>query len=376
MLHRSTRLVEALAGHRSRRAREGRRDVRRTMGTPEEEERDAGHVRPLSRRGGRGASAPTPAGSSPGEASTPTRWARRARTCSSTRALVRGRRGRPNLAHLTHQHQAMARDDSRALTRAAASRRSGAALSPSSRGYAAHLCLDAGAHPWVLYWTGDITDGADPPAGTAAFRRHGILEASIDVILPARSDAAWPPEQRLLACRRRRRRRPRSVVSGMQRRARRDVHAPGRELGLPRDGVGLHDDERSALPADAAAREGRPRGRQGRRRAHPDLPGDGPPTASRRYAERSPWYYPSLPDEPRTATFAEISRPRRPRRRAACGRSSPRSRRGRGRGGGRHRRPEHVHRCGVRRSAAAGGLRPRERRALGRGLSGGVSASS
>ena len=36
-------------------------------------------------------------------------------------------------------------------------------------GYAAHLCLDAGAHPWVLYWTGDIGDGAS--AGTRARSR-------------------------------------------------------------------------------------------------------------------------------------------------------------------------------------------------------------
>ncbi len=25
--------------------------------------------------------------------------------------------------------------------------------------YAAHLCLDAGAHPWILYWTGDVSRG-------------------------------------------------------------------------------------------------------------------------------------------------------------------------------------------------------------------------
>ncbi len=110
------------------------------------------------------------------------------------------RRGRPNLAHLTHQHQMSAAFRSM-LTWAVA-------LPPGERdvalafvaGYAAHLCLDAEAHPWVLYWTGDITDGADPEVRARSFRRHGLLEASIDVILSLEQGGGtdWLRKRRLL----------------------------------------------------------------------------------------------------------------------------------------------------------------------------------
>ncbi len=88
--------------------------------------------------------------------------------------LVRGRRKRPDLARLAHQHR-MAAAFRSMLARAAAlpAEERGAAF---VAGYAAHLCPDAEAHPWVLYWTGDITDGTDSPAKTETFRRHGILE--------------------------------------------------------------------------------------------------------------------------------------------------------------------------------------------------------
>ena len=114
--------------------------------------------------------------------------------------LVRGRRGRPNLAHLTHQHQMAAAFRSMLALAAASSVGERGSAFAFVAGYAAHLCLDAEAHPWVLYWTGDITDGADPPAKTEAFRRHGILEASIDVILTRErsDDTAWLRRQRLL----------------------------------------------------------------------------------------------------------------------------------------------------------------------------------
>ena len=60
-------------------------------------------------------------------------------------------------------------------------------------GYAAHLCLDAEAHPWIMYWSGDITDRADPGTQRVAFGRHGLLESSVDVMLRQRrsADPAW-----------------------------------------------------------------------------------------------------------------------------------------------------------------------------------------
>ena len=93
------------------------------------------------------------------------------------------RRGRPDLAHLTHRHRMSAAFRSLlglAMALPADERQVALAF---VAGYAAHLCLDAEAHPWVLYWTGDITEGADAELKAQAFRRHGVLEASIDVIL-------------------------------------------------------------------------------------------------------------------------------------------------------------------------------------------------
>ena len=273
--------------------------------------------------------------------------------------LVRGRRGRPNISYLTHQHQ-MAAAFRSMLTRAAASpaEERGAAFAFVA-GYAAHLCLDAEAHPWVLYWTGDITDGADPTAKTEAFRRHGILEASIDVILTRErsDDTAWLRRQRLLRLPSAQATTAATLLSGMLS----DVydvtlHPHGGTLGLPRHGVGLHDDERSARPADAAARDGRPRGRQGRRRAHPDLPED-PGACGRPPLRRAaPLVLPlaagrtahhDVRGHPRDRDGRDGVLPRGDRRRG-------RPRRGRGRGGGRHRRPEHVHRSGLRRPASRG----------------------
>ena len=223
--------------------------------------------------------------------------------------LVRGRRGRPNLAHLTHQHQ-MAAAFRSMLARAAAlpAEERGAAFAFVA-GYAAHLCLDAEAHPWVLYWTGDITDGADPAAKSRSLppardprgvhRRHphprAVRRHRLAAPAAAPAPAAGAGDDGGDAAERH-----------AERRVRRDVHPRGGALGLPRDGVGLHDDDRSARPADAASRDGRPRGRQGRRRAHPDLPGG--PGARRRPPLRraEPLVPPLAAGEPCTATFAEI----------------------------------------------------------------------
>lgn len=223
--------------------------------------------------------------------------------------LVRGRRGRPNLAHLTHQYQ-MAAAFRSMLTRAAASpaEERGAAFAFVA-GYAAHLCLDAGAHPWVLYWTGDITDGADPPTRTEAFRRHGILEASIDVILTRErsDDTAWlrrqrllrlPPAQAMTAAR---------LLSGMLS----DVHGvtftpgEGRSAFRAMEWVYTTMSDPRSLPTRLLGMVAPAVDKGGvvRTQIYPETPA---PAAAGLYAERSPWYYPSLPEEPRTATFAEI----------------------------------------------------------------------
>lgn len=223
--------------------------------------------------------------------------------------LLRGRRGRPNLAHLTHQHQMAAAFRSMLALATASPAGERSAAFAFVAGYAAHLCLDAEAHPWVLYWTGDITDGADPLAKTEAFRRHGILEASIDVILirERSDDTAWlrrqrllrlPPAQAMTAAR---------LLSGMLS----DVYGVTFTLGEGRSAFRAMEwvyttmSDPRALPTRLLGMVAPAVDKSGvvRTQIYPDTPA---PAATGLYAERSPWYYPSLPDEPRTATFAEI----------------------------------------------------------------------
>jgi len=223
--------------------------------------------------------------------------------------LVRGRRGRPNLAHLTHQHH-MAAAFRSMLTRAAASpaKERGAAFAFVA-GYAAHLCLDAEAHPWVLYWTGDITDGADPAARTEAFRRHGILEASIDVILTRErsDDTAWLRRQRLLRLPSAQATTAATLLSGMLS----DVYgvtftpAQGRSAFRAMEWVYTTMSDPRALPTRLLGMVAPAVDKAGvvRTQIYPKTPA---PAAAGLYAERREWCYPSLPDEPRTATFAEI----------------------------------------------------------------------
>ena len=284
--------------------------------------------------------------------------------------LVRGRHGRPDLALLTHQHRMAAAFRSmlgRAATAPAEER--GAAFAFVA-GYATHLCLDAEAHPWVLYWTGDITDGADPPARAEAFRRHGILEASMDVILARErsDDTAWLRRQRLLRLPPAQAMTAGTLLSGMLD----DVHgvtftrAEGRSAFRAMEWVYTTMRDPRALLTRLLGMVAPAVDKSGvvRTQIYPETPA---PAAAGLYAGRRPWYYPSLPDEPRTTTFAEIlaaahggggGLPRGHRRRG-------RRRRGRGRGGGRHRRPKHAHRPGLRRPASAGRLRARPRSPLG-----------
>jgi hypothetical protein len=223
--------------------------------------------------------------------------------------LLRGRRGRPDLARLTHQHQ-MAAAFRSMLARAAASPdgERGAAFAYVA-GYAAHLCLDAAAHPWVLYWTGDITDGAAPPAKAEAFQRHGILEASIDVILTRErsDDTAWLRRQRLLHLPSAQALSAATLLSGMLHDAYGVTFTPaeGRAAFRAMEWVYTTMSDPRALPTRLLGMVAPAVDKAGvvRTQIYPETPA---PAAAGLYAGRSVWYYPSLPDEPRTTTFAEI----------------------------------------------------------------------
>ena len=203
--------------------------------------------------------------------------------------LVRGRRGRPT--------SPTSRTSTRWPRRSAACSTRAASL--AGGGARRRLRLRRAGTPRTCVWTPGPTRGCStgrgtsptelirrpgprPSAGTGSSRRPSTSSS------PANGPTTPPgcAEQRLLRLPPAQATTAARLLSGMLS----DVHGVtftprGGTLGLPRHGVGLHDDERSALPADAASRDGRPRGRQGRRRAHPDLPGDTrrlPPPASTR----------------------------------------------------------------------------------------------
>lgn len=223
--------------------------------------------------------------------------------------LRRRRLGHRNLAYLTHQHRMSAAFRSM-IDRAVA-------LPETERdvalafiaGYAAHLCLDAEAHPWVLYWTGDISDGADPEAKARAFRRHGLLEASIDVILSreraARTD--WLRRQRLLHLPGTQRRVVAELLSVMLKEVFGVTFTPQEGCSAFRamDRVYTTMSDPRAVPSRLLAAVAPLVDKSGAvsTQIYPETP---VPVAARLYSERRRWYYPSVPDEPRTTTFSEI----------------------------------------------------------------------
>ncbi|GEM_PF-1444879 len=177
-------------------------------------------------------------------------------------------------------------------------------------GYATHVCLDAGAHPWIVYWTGGAPKGIDSPDALRATRRHGVLEASLDVMLAARRR---PPgvscgrSRRLLSLTPRRRR----AVARLWAVVLQDVY------GIPwtarQTEAALHvmalvyaqlTDRLSplalALQAGGAALD--PDG-VWRSQIYPSAPH---PAAVRLVAERREWRSPWRPSEARHETFAEL----------------------------------------------------------------------
>jgi hypothetical protein len=219
-------------------------------------------------------------------------------------------RGRSDLAFLLHR-QHMDATFARMLELAAAApdaeRR---VLYAFACGYAAHLCLDACAHPWILYWTGDASTGVHSPDTALAMRRHGVLEASIDVALAARHRPAgfwWPRSLLLLSLAPRHRR----TVAGMWASVMRDVYAvafrageAGAALRAMAAVYGQMTDRRS--PLSLLVRAGGPAlDRQGiaRTQIYPRAPH---PAAATLLVERRDWRSPWRPSERRTETFAEL----------------------------------------------------------------------
>ena len=294
------------------------------------------------------------------------------------------RRGRPDLAHLTHRHRMSAAFRSLlglAMALPADERRVALAF---VAGYAAHLCLDAEAHPWVLYWTGDITEGADAEAKAQAFRRHGVLEASIDVILRQEQGGGpdWLRRRRLLRLPAPQRKIVAALLSAMLREVFDVTFSPEecRAAFRTMDRVYGTMSDPYAFPTRLLATAAPLIDRSGavRTQIYPETPS---PVAADLFATQRRWYYPS-----RARRAADDDVPRDPGGGDGRDRSLPSGdrrggerRRDRRRRRGGHRRPQHAHRCGLRRPAAAGRVRARQGPHLGRqgaGLTAGRAASA
>jgi hypothetical protein len=219
-------------------------------------------------------------------------------------------RGRSDLAHLLHRRSMHKTFATMLEVAAAAPPADRAALYAYVCGYASHLCLDSRAHPWVLYWTGDISRGVRTAEAALAMRRHSTLEASIDVALAARHRPAgfrWSRSVRLLSMLPARRR----AVARLWERVMRDVHDVSFDAGDTRAALrataavyGLMTDRRSPLSLLLRA---------GRARLGPDsiagtqvYPRAPHPAALALLTSRREWRSPWRPDETRSESFAEI----------------------------------------------------------------------
>ncbi len=177
-------------------------------------------------------------------------------------------------------------------------------------GYSAHLCLDAEAHPWVMYWTGDISERADAAERALAFRRHGLLESSIDLMLLQRraKGPGWLRRSGLL----RMSRTQTAVVARMFERVLGDAH--GVTFSAAEGRAALRDmalvysamsDRRALLTRllTAVAPAIDRAGVMDRTQLYPDEP---LPVVVDLVRTRRRWFGPALPDESRTETFDEI----------------------------------------------------------------------
>jgi hypothetical protein len=219
-------------------------------------------------------------------------------------------RGRTDLAHLLH-HRCIDAVVARMLELAAAAPPADrAALHAYACGYASHVCLDSRAHPWVLYWAGDISNGISTPEQALAMCRHGVLEASVDVALAARHRPAgfsWPRSTRLLSLLPPRRR----AVADLWESVLRDVYGVAFGAGEVNTALlsmaavyGQMTDRRSPLSLLLRAGGAKldPHG-IARTQVYPAAPHA---VALELLTTRREWRSPWRPDEPRDEAFADI----------------------------------------------------------------------
>jgi hypothetical protein len=220
-----------------------------------------------------------------------------------------GRKSRADLAASAHRHRTGATIGALLAYAAGAPARERAVTAAFACGYAAHLCLDASAHPWIQYWTGDVERTGDPAATAAARRRHGVFEASIDVWLSRRhsADQGWVRRQRLLVMA------PEQVaaVTAAWEHAEREVYgatitaAEGRAAFRDMAFIyGNMSDRRTAFSRTVLAL-GPLIDPDGTNRAI-IYPRDPHPTAAALLGRRRTWYNPWEPESPRDDTFDEI----------------------------------------------------------------------
>jgi hypothetical protein len=161
-----------------------------------------------------------------------------------------------------------------------------------------------------MYWTGDISERADAEQRALAFRRHGLLESSIDVMLRQQrsADPGWIRRSRLLHMSRAQT----AVVAGMVERVLGDVHgvafsaaegrAAFRDMALVYSAMSDRRAPLTRLLTLAAPVVDRA-GIMSPTQLYPDDP---LPLVVDLARTRRRWFRPSLPDEARTETLDEI----------------------------------------------------------------------
>lgn len=220
-----------------------------------------------------------------------------------------GQASRADVAAVTHRHRT-GETIAALVARAAAANAPGRdSVAAFACGYAAHLCLDASAHPWIQYWTGNVERTDDPAATAPARRRHGVLEASLEVALSRRRspDQGWVRRQRLLVMA------PAQMdaVACAWKHVVRDVYdveftaAEGRAAFRDMAFMYAHMSDRRTAFSRAVLALGPLVDPDGTDRVV-IYPREPHPTAAGLLAGRRTWYNPWVPHEPRRETFAEL----------------------------------------------------------------------